>query len=47
MKLLDASGKIIFRKNILTNPAEINLPSLPAGIYVLTVNQSVQKLIIR
>ncbi|MEO6613056.1 MAG: T9SS type A sorting domain-containing protein [Chitinophagaceae bacterium] len=47
LKLLDVSGKIIFRGTILTSPAEINLPSLPAGIYILTVNQSVQKLIIR
>jgi len=47
LKLLDVSGKIIFRKTILSGPAEINLPSLAAGIYILSMNQSVQKLIIR
>ncbi|MEP6700395.1 MAG: T9SS type A sorting domain-containing protein [Bacteroidota bacterium] len=47
MKLLDISGKIIFQKNILTSPATIDLPYLPAGIYMLRVNQAVQKLIIR
>ncbi|MEK7224208.1 MAG: T9SS type A sorting domain-containing protein, partial [Bacteroidota bacterium] len=46
MKLLDVTGKTIFQKHILTLPAEISLPALPAGIYMLNINQSVKKLII-
>ena len=47
MKLLDVSGKIIFQKNITNSPATIDLPYLPGGIYMLRINQSVQKLVIR
>ena len=47
LKLLDLSGKIIFQKNLLTSPATIDLPHLPAGIYFLRVNEAVQKLVIR
>ena len=47
IKLLDVSGKIILQKNIVNTPAEINLPNLSSGIYLLRINQSVQKLVIR
>ncbi len=46
MKLFDVTGKTVFQKHILVLPAEICLPALPAGIYMLSVNQSVKKLII-
>ncbi len=46
LKLVDMSGKIVLKKTILAGPAEISLPSLPAGIYILSMNQAVQKLII-
>lgn len=47
IKLLDVSGKIILQKTIVNTPAEIILPNLSSGIYLLRINQSVQKLIIR
>jgi len=46
LKLLDITGKIIFQKQILVFPAAISLPVLPAGIYVLNINQSAKKIII-
>ena len=46
LKLMDVSGKIIFHRNILNRPATIDLPYLTPGIYILQVNQAVQKLII-
>lgn len=47
IKLLDVSGKIIFQKNIVNTPVQISLPNLSSGIYLLRINQSVQKLVIR
>ncbi len=47
MRIADMSGKIIYQKNITTAAAEIDLPHLTAGIYLLWLNQSVQKIVIR
>ncbi len=47
LKLLDLSGRIIFQKKILTNQSEISLPQLDAGIYLLSMNQRIKKLVIR
>ncbi|MDZ4793059.1 MAG: T9SS type A sorting domain-containing protein [Bacteroidota bacterium] len=46
IRLTDLSGKIIIEKNSVATPATINLPRLPAGIYILRVNQVSRKLII-
>jgi len=48
VKLLDVSGKsVLLKRSMLNIVGEIDLPSLPAGIYVLRINNTVRKLIIQ
>lgn len=47
LKLTDITGKIIFHTRLSAIPSAINLPVLPSGIYLIRINESVQKLIIR
>ncbi|HEV7783025.1 MAG TPA: T9SS type A sorting domain-containing protein [Chitinophagaceae bacterium] len=47
MKILDLAGKLIYKKKIVSATTEVDLSHLPAGIYMLWLNQSVQKIMIR
>ncbi len=47
IKIADITGKTILQKIIWNRLEEILLPVLPSGIYLLTINQSVKKLVIR
>ena len=49
LSLLDLSGKLLWQKRIITNQSsiEVELPSLPAGVYVLKVDETVKRLVIR
>lgn len=46
-RLLDISGKLILKRNLVTSRTEIDLGSLQTGIYLVTINGITQKLIIR
>ncbi|MDP4263166.1 MAG: T9SS type A sorting domain-containing protein, partial [Bacteroidota bacterium] len=48
LKLFDLSGKLLWQKTILTNQsfAEVELPSLPAAVYMLRVGNTIKKIII-
>lgn len=49
ISLLDLSGKLIWQKKVVTNQAsiEVELPSLPLGVYTIKINQTARKLIIQ
>ena len=48
IRLLDISGKtILLKTTTMANIAEIDLPKLPSGIYMLHINETVRKLAIR
>jgi hypothetical protein len=49
VSLLDLSGKLLWRKRIITNQynTEIDLPDLSGGIYMLEIGDVVKKLVIR
>lgn len=47
LRLSDITGKIILQKQLIYNSTEIILPFLSPGIYLLQVNETIQKLIIR
>lgn len=49
LSLLDLSGKLLWQKRIITNQSsvEVELPALPAGVYVLKVNETVKRLVVR
>lgn len=47
LQLLDLGGAVVFKNQILNSPAEILLPSLSAGVYLLSFDHAIQKLIIR
>ncbi|MEO8406488.1 MAG: T9SS type A sorting domain-containing protein, partial [Chitinophagaceae bacterium] len=48
IRLMDISGKIVLQKSMLVyNTTEVDLPSLPSGIYMLHINDLVKKLIIK
>ncbi|HEX7905293.1 MAG TPA: T9SS type A sorting domain-containing protein [Chitinophagaceae bacterium] len=47
LMLMDISGKLIFKKVIRTANSEITLPSLSKGIYMVRINGSSQKLVVR
>ncbi len=46
-RILDIAGKTIWEQKILNNPAEISLPPLSAGLYLVQCNGITKKLIIR
>jgi hypothetical protein len=48
IKLLDVSGKTVFVKSgMMNNSTNVSLPRLPAGMYILHINDTVRKLVIR
>lgn len=48
VRLLDVTGKsVLLKRSMLNILGEIDLPSLPAGIYILRINNTVRKLVIR
>ncbi len=47
LSLHDISGKLILKKRITSASTTIKLPSVPKGVYLVRVNESTQKLIIR
>lgn len=47
VRLADINGRILLEKIIKHNREEIILPVLPAGVYLLQVNETVQKLLLR
>ena len=49
LSLFDLSGKLVWRKTIITNQhnVEIDLPALSAGIYMIKIGEVVKKLVIR
>jgi hypothetical protein len=48
VRLLDVSGKsVMLKRSMLNILGEIDLPALPAGIYILRINNTVRKLVIR
>jgi hypothetical protein len=49
LSLLDLSGKLLWQKRIIANQSsiEVELPSLPAGVYMLKVDETVKRLVIR
>jgi Secretion system C-terminal sorting domain len=49
LKLFDLSGKLLWQKRIVTNQSftEVELPSLPAGVYVMRVDDVIRKIILR
>lgn len=49
LKLFDMSGKCLWQKKIITNQTNVNvdLPSLPQGVYMIKVNEIVKRLVIR
>ena len=47
LRLSDITGKIILQQQILSNRTDINLPALPPGVYLIRLNEKIQKLIIR
>ncbi|MFZ1328660.1 MAG: T9SS type A sorting domain-containing protein, partial [Chitinophagaceae bacterium] len=46
LRLFDISGKLILQKQLVNTFTQINLPPLSPGIYLLQVNETIQKLII-
>jgi hypothetical protein len=48
LRLLDLSGKLIWQKRIFSNQniVEVDLASVPAGIYILKIDQVAKKLIV-
>jgi hypothetical protein len=48
LSLLDQTGKLTWQKRIIANQTsiEVELPSLPAGVYVLKVGEAVKRLVI-
>ena len=46
-RILDIAGKTIWEQKILNNPAEISLPPLSAGLYLVQCNGITSKLVIR
>ncbi len=49
LSLFDLSGKLLWRKNIISNrnSMEFDLPVLSAGIYIIEIGEVIKKLIIR
>ena len=49
LSLFDLSGKLVWRKTIITNQhnVEIDLPHLSVGIYMIEIGDVVKKLAIR
>ncbi len=47
LRLTDITGKTVVQKRIWNRQEEIKLQELPAGIYLLQVNQFIKKLVIR
>lgn len=47
LRLNDMTGKIVLQQKIWSKVEEILLPQLPAGIYLVRVNQSIKKIVIR
>lgn len=48
LRLLDISGKTVFiKQGMMNNAVVIDLPHLPTGIYVLRINDTVKKIVIR
>jgi hypothetical protein len=49
LSLLDLSGRILWQKKIIAYypHTEVNLPSLPAGVYVIKINEIVKRLVIQ
>ena len=46
LQLFDINGKMILQKQLVNTITQINLSSLSPGIYLLQVNETIQKLII-
>jgi hypothetical protein len=46
LRLTDMTGKLVLQKRIWNRQEVISVPGLPAGIYLLQVNQSVRKLVV-
>ena len=46
-RITDISGKTVWKQKILNNPAEIALPRLSAGLYLVQYNGITKKLVIR
>ncbi|MBL7723358.1 MAG: T9SS type A sorting domain-containing protein [Chitinophagaceae bacterium] len=44
--LYDISGKLVLEKRLVNNSTSITLPALSPGIYILQVNETIQKLFI-
>lgn len=47
LKLRDVQGRLLLQRVIINKTENIVLPALPAGVYLLQVNDVVQKLLIR
>ena len=47
LKLLDIFGKIILQKKLINSQTEINLDSVPAGIYLVNINGTTRELIVQ
>jgi hypothetical protein len=47
LRLHDIAGKTILQRPITNSVTELNLPSLPAGIYLLQVGTITKKLVVR
>lgn len=49
IRLLDLSGKLLWQKKIFTNQtvAEVELPSFPAGVYMMRIGAVIKKIIIQ
>jgi hypothetical protein len=47
LQVTDMTGRVVYLQSINSSPATIDISNLPAGIYMLTLNGSVQKLVIR
>lgn len=47
LKLVDVTGKLVMQQQLLTGTTEVALPKLPKGVYVLRVNDTTRKLIMR
>lgn len=48
VKILDVTGKTVFvRSGMMNNSTTISLPHLPAGLYMLHINDTIRKLVIR